>query len=125
MSWDSYGSAGGWGDYQNSGVGHTNLQSPNYDMGQNKFGPVQGVDPYYASAQSISVPSSPSPVSVPTERNTPSLMFQSTGVVQGMDPSRWVNRETATVCKLCDAPFSSLTKRRVGDFFFRLEKQMI
>jgi hypothetical protein len=116
MSWDSsYG--GGWGqDSMNSAP----LQSPNYDLGEQRFGAIPGVDPYYASAQSISVPAVPGSMNIPTslgttpaERKHSSLLFQTTGVVQGIDPTRWVNKETATLCKLCEAPFSTLKKRRV------------
>ena len=75
-------------------------------------------DPYYNSAQLVDVPTpthshnSSFTASAPVQAKQ--ATFSSSGVVEGLDASHWKNKDTATNCSLCEAPFSSLSKRKVS-----------
>ena len=106
----------GWDtSYGNS----TGLQAPSYETNlHNRGGMAQ--DPYYSNAHSIDVPvpmnNNYQPPTVPAQARPAGekAAFSASGVVQGMDIGNWKNKENATNCSLCEAPFSTLSKRRVG-----------
>lgn len=127
----------GWGQWDtnnaqqttwNNQYGTPTLHSPAYSADINS----RSTDVYYNQSQIIDVPT---PVttynSIASAQNsgmnrTTSQQFKSNNIssnaggVEGLDPSKWVNKDTATNCLLCEAPFSTLSKRKVITFTIHL-----
>jgi hypothetical protein len=130
----SYNTSYDTGSYGSGFGGASTLQAPSYETFLPNAGPAPGslvgaqggqldpADAYYQNA--VSVPSAPAAMyheNQPTFQRPPATAhptapkpsFGASGFIEGMEQSQWQNRDNATNCSLCEAPFSTLSKRKV------------